>query len=132
VRAGRSSSKPRAGIAEMKQIEMGFCDCIDWILTRCGIGCNWCAINNKKHFGRLGKQLYRLPNMGLNIITDVGLDEASPYSTVLVHNFKNIRKRYGLFLSFLRLGLDHQLKPSYRLWFVFCIDQSTIRQASPC
>jgi hypothetical protein len=44
VRAGRSSSKPRAGIAEMKQIEMGFCDCIDWILTRCGIGCNWCAL----------------------------------------------------------------------------------------
>ena len=27
---------------------------------------------------RLGKQLHRLPNIGRNIITDVGLDEASP------------------------------------------------------
>jgi hypothetical protein len=26
----------------------------------------------------LGKQLHRLPNIGLNAITDVGLDEASP------------------------------------------------------
>jgi hypothetical protein len=34
--------------------------------------------------GRLGKQLYRLPNICLDVITDVGLDEASPaYRTVI-------------------------------------------------
>jgi hypothetical protein len=26
----------------------------------------------------LGKQFHRLPNIGINVITDVGLDEASP------------------------------------------------------
>jgi hypothetical protein len=30
------------------------------------------------HFRRLGKQFHRLPNVGANAITDVGLDEASP------------------------------------------------------
>jgi hypothetical protein len=31
------------------------------------------------NFGRLGKQFHRLPNIGLNAITDVGLDETSSY-----------------------------------------------------
>jgi hypothetical protein len=95
VRAGRSSSKPRAGIAEMKRIEIWFCDCMDKILTRCGVGCNWRAINNRKHFGRLGKQLYRLPNIRLNIIADVGLEETSP--TVLC-------------LSVYRMFIQHDMK----------------------
>jgi hypothetical protein len=77
VRAQRSSSKPRAGIAEMKRIEIWFCDCISVILTRCRVGCNWCAINNKNHFG-MGKQFHRLPNISDDAITDVGHDETSP------------------------------------------------------
>jgi hypothetical protein len=31
-----------------------------------------------RHIRRLGKRLHRLPNIGVNAITDLGLDEASP------------------------------------------------------
>jgi hypothetical protein len=35
-------------------------------------------MSSVRSFGRLGKQFHRLPNIGINVITDVGLDETSP------------------------------------------------------
>jgi hypothetical protein len=35
--------------------------------------------NKKRDTFWLGKQFHRLPNIGINVITDVGLDETSPY-----------------------------------------------------
>jgi hypothetical protein len=41
--------------------------------------CSYIIITTKtEKWAKLGKQLYRLPSFGIDVIDDVGLDETSP------------------------------------------------------
>jgi hypothetical protein len=62
-------------------------------------------MSSVRSFGRLGKQFHRLPNICLDVITDVGLDEASQSYRAVSRNKLNNRPR------FVRLGFHPNLLP---------------------